>query len=556
MKRWLLVLFCTILGLAMLGCGLLVPAHLRAVDVNVLKLAGRKGRPLVDAGLALLQQKQVGPAQELLQAAKSENLRGADQLEEEVERFTKAYPRLVRWGGEDFYVERVFQNSVDSAPTNSQACIEFLVQTENREKILEFLSGSGVAEVRGVLQCRTLTNTTLFAPSHSASGQAWDSALALTGLLLHEHRLQAGLHEALAGMAAEASRGGNPQKFEQALLDLMSLGQRFNWLQLTAFVEQIGDTDTLGKLSHMARKAEARLPSLFAAVYLSANPAGVAAYLLEFTKSGWKDLTSSLRYGAGGVKELLRRNQPLYSSAWRNEIIQFDPAASFFYAVLEYCSLTPWAAIALKWFLYAGGGFLLALAFHFGKPAVTALEMPLQVRGVHIAREFLFALGFLLVVLLLSEPFLAQESQKVEFIPFRLRLPMVGSAALAGIAHAPSSFMNPPSLLTLLLFFILQALIYTACLIKLAEIRRQNIAPRVKLRLLENEDHLFDAGLYLGFVGTIISLILVSLNVIKPSLMAAYSSTSFGIIFVVIFKIFHLRPLRRKLLLETEAIPS
>ena len=70
--------------------------------------------------------------------------------------------------------------------------------------------------------------------------------------------------------------------------------------------------------------------------------------------------------------------------------------------------------------------------------------------------------------------------------------------------------------------------------------------------MLENEEHLFDAGLYLGFAGTIISLILVSLNVIAPSLMAAYGSTSFGIIFVSIFKIFHLRPMRRKLLLESE----
>jgi len=42
---------------------------------------------------------------------------------------------------------------------------------------------------------------------------------------------------------------------------------------------------------------------------------------------------------------------------------------------------------------------------------------------------------------------------------------------------------------------------------------------------------------------------------IKPSLMAAYSSTSFGIIFVSIFKIFHLRPFRRKLLLESEMEP-
>jgi O-antigen/teichoic acid export membrane protein len=74
----------------------------------------------------------------------------------------------------------------------------------------------------------------------------------------------------------------------------------------------------------------------------------------------------------------------------------------------------------------------------------------------------------------------------------------------------------------------------------------------VKLRLLENEEHLFDAGLYLGFVGTIVSLILVSMGITHFSLMAAYSSTSFGIIFVSFFKIFHLRGARRKLLLQAE----
>jgi hypothetical protein len=75
----------------------------------------------------------------------------------------------------------------------------------------------------------------------------------------------------------------------------------------------------------------------------------------------------------------------------------------------------------------------------------------------------------------------------------------------------------------------------------------------MKLKLLENEDHLFDAGLYLGFVGTIVSLIVASMGLVKFSLMAAYSSTSFGIIFVCVFKIFHLRPARRKLLLEADA---
>jgi hypothetical protein len=105
----------------------------------------------------------------------------------------------------------------------------------------------------------------------------------------------------------------------------------------------------------------------------------------------------------------------------------------------------------------------------------------------------------------------------------------------------------------MLLFFVLQGLLYIACVVKLAEIRRQRVFPKMKLRLLENEEHLFDAGLYLGFLGTIISFVLFSVSHAQFSLMVAYSSTSFGIIFVSFFKIFHLRPARRKLLLEAEA---
>jgi len=556
MKRWFLVGLSAIIGLTMLVCGLLVPAHLRGVDLNVLKLAGKNSRSVVGDGLTLLNLKLVGPAQQLSETARMEGLREHEQLEAAVAQFSKANPRLLLWGGVDFYVERLFQGSSEDVAGGSQACVDFLIQTANREKVLDFLNGSGLVEVRQLLQCRALTNTTLFSPSQSSSGQAWDAALALTGLLMHERRLQASLHETLARLAADANRGASSEPLEQALLDLMSLGQRFNWLQLAVLVEHIGDTQTLGKVAHLARKAEARLPLLFSAVYLSGNPSGVAGYLMQFSQTGWNDLGKGIRFGAGAIKELLKRNQPVYSWPLRNELIQFDPFATVFFGLLDYCWLTPWVALSLKWFLYVGAGFLLAMAVHLGKPAVSELEQPLQVRGFHLAREFLFGLGFLLVVLLLSEPFLALENQRVEFLPFRLRLPMVGDAVSARIAQASPSFMNSISLLTLLLFFVLQGLIYVACLLKLAEIRRQNVASRIKLKLLENEDHLFDAGLYLGFVGTIISLILVSVGVIKPSLMAAYSSTSFGIVFVVIFKIFHLRPLRRKLLLETEALPA
>lgn len=219
----------------------------------------------------------------------------------------------------------------------------------------------------------------------------------------------------------------------------------------------------------------------------------------------------------------------------------------------DYCWRMAQFALIMKCLLYLVGGFLLALAMHFARPPVSTLELPLQVRGFHVAREFLFALGFLLVVLIVSEPFLAQESM-AKATPFRLRIPTVGSAIQPGTTNVITSFMDKSKILPMLLFFVLQALLYVTCVVKLAEIRRQRVGPRVKVKLLENEEHLFDAGLYLGFLGTIVSFIVYSISAAPTfPLMVAYSSTSFGILFVSFFKIFHLRPVRRRLLLEAEA---
>jgi hypothetical protein len=338
-------------------------------------------------------------------------------------------------------------------------------------------------------------------------------------------------------------------------------------------MQRVGGTEDARLLAGLVRQKESDLPDIYTTIVLSGDAGLATRYAMQFGATGTRDMRSSVRYGAGGTTELLRRNQRLAHS--RAEILLLHYAPFNLLPILAWKA--PAAAMALKWLLYGFGGYLLAAAVHrylllrssrfemfsaadplgSGRRSHAAgrdLELP-PVRGAHVARQTLFALGFLLVVLLFSEPFLASESQKVEF-PFRLRLPSVGAAAPAGLIAAKASFMNYLSLLTLLLFFVLQGLIYTACLFKLSEIRRQKTGPRMKLKLLENEDHLFDAGLYLGFVGTIISLILVSLGVIKPSLMAAYSSTSFGIIFVSVFKIFNLRPVRRRLILEAEATPD
>ena len=536
---WLVV--CALLGLVALVCGLLVPAHLRAVDGGVLAQAGAHTPSLMERGLSLVDSNELGAAELLFDAAEAQRLPGREKLAGATARLAVHVPALRLWGRPVPALEKLASPTAAPEPIT-----DFVVHLENRDRILDLLRASKCAAVQQLLQVRNLTNTVLFPPSPSASGQALDAALSLCGLLLDQGQMRPALSNAVYTLAARANAGEKTLPLEQVLMSVMSLGQRLNWGQLAAWVREIEDPQTLDLQAGLARRDEARLGVLFSADDLSGQPQAVAEYLVNFSRTGMDDLGDSLWYGSGGVRELLARQERLHqASSPMSAAIEAGPLAQLAWQ-------QPKLALGLKWLLYLLAGFFLATALHFAWPVASVLERPLVVRGFHVAREVLFALGFLLVVLLLSEPFLTQESQRVE-IPFRLRLPTIGSLAPAGAPSVHPQIMNKLSLLTLLLFFVLQGLLYVASLVKLAEIRRQRVLPRMKLRLLENEEHLFDAGLYLGFVGTIISLILVSLGVVRFSLMAAYSSTSFGIIYVSIFKIFHLRPARRRLLLEAEA---
>jgi len=549
-SQWPAVLTYVILGLVMLVCGLLMPAYLRAVDASIIERASRNGAALVEQERTLVTTKRLGAAQMLMLAARAVGIPGWDRLGEAVTNQACQYPDALAWG-DDTRVENLFAGNAKTPGALAEPFTDFIVRQENRDAALAHLRDSPSA-VQELLRTRLLNSTVLFPPSSSASGQAFDVALLECGLLLDGGHLTAGLSADILTAAGVANRGGKSEPLERMLMDFMSLGERFNWDQLSAFVVQIPDAGTLHQLASQARNAGTQLPVLFAAVVLSGKPAAVATYLATFSQTGLKDLGASLHYGGGGVNELTQRGQRLFRSPLEEQVTAVEPFGIIYSRAADYCFANPGPALGVKWFFYLLSGFLLAAAFHFARPAVSSLEQPLQVHGFHLAREFLFSLGFLLVVLLLSEPFLAQESQKGGF-SLRPQLPMTGVVVHAGIASIKQTVMTPTILLTLLVFFVLQALIYLACLLKLAEIRRQHVPSRMKLRLLENEDHLFDAGLYLGFVGTIISLIIASMGWVKFSLMAAYSSTSFGIIFVVIFKIFHLRPARRKLLLEAEA---
>ena len=272
--RWLLILFCIADAALLLLCGWLVPIHLCAVDVAVIQRAGDNSPSVVDQGLDLAREGRLAAAELLLQAAKNLGLPG-------VEKLTRAVGLPVAPSPVSNPVQVLLNNGPAAAgATNgySQFITESVIRLENRDRVAAFLQDAPSPAVRQLLRCRDLTNTILFPPSFSPSGQAFDAAVSVCGLLLEEDVLATGLRDALQEQAKTANRGGDSEPLEQTLLDMMSLGQRLNWEQLVVFVHRMEDPQTLDRMAVELRNVGAtNLPLLFAAVELSQRPAAVAA---------------------------------------------------------------------------------------------------------------------------------------------------------------------------------------------------------------------------------------------------------------------------------------
>jgi len=108
MSRWVWFWVCASVGLVLVVCGWLVPAHLRAVDASVLHAAGKNTPALVQQGLALVSQRNLGAAQLLLQAAREEGLPERGELGVAVLDLATKHPELQVWGSAEPRLESLF----------------------------------------------------------------------------------------------------------------------------------------------------------------------------------------------------------------------------------------------------------------------------------------------------------------------------------------------------------------------------------------------------------------------------------------------------------------
>jgi hypothetical protein len=517
----------------------LLPVSLKSVGRGLLRSAGA-GTPSVAAfGRDLVGSEKIGPALLLLGAAKAVDDPGAAALERELGELSAREPALVAWGGWDASLDPIFNLRQKTDHASSTPVMSFLIPERSRDAVRAYLSNSGSIGVQTILKTRDVTSTGRFVPASRAGGQPLDALILLTGLLYQGEHLSPTLQREVRALAEAAVQRNELGELEGFYLDLLSLGRRLDWTQLCELVRRTQSVRTVGEYAHLSRVAPDQLPFIYSAAMLANSADRVSAYLIRYGKAGSEDLRLAISDGQGAVNLLLQREVPVNRSP--------GPAMGAASAlVLEH----PRLMLAVKYAGYILGLFLLLRGLDLwivspaGGPSAGAQQ--------HV-RAGVLAVVMSALLIVATEPFLLKAAPSSEY-RVRLVIPMLAATSTQTAPPQTSKpvTMETSTLVSIGIFAALQVGMYMACLRKIREIETQDASPLLKLRLMENEENLFDSGLYVGMMGTAAALVLQVVGVIEPNLLAAYSSNLFGIICVALVKIRHVRGFKRRLILESQ----
>ena len=528
------------LGLVLLATAWLLPVNIKSLNSSLLREAGRDTTTVAGFASELLELDKPGPAALVLAAAKANGDSGAAAVETLLAAFAHKHPEMMPWGGWDAALEPLLQGKA-RASGDSRPVLNFLVLQEARENLRSYLKVSRLPGVQALLQTAELTSTSRFVPARRPGGQPLDAVILLTAYLWQSEHLAPSLQREVRALAEAAVRSGQMGPLEDFYIDILTLGKRLDWTQLSELLRTATGTGTVGQFAHLARIAPEHLPVIYTAALMTRSADGVARYLITFGQAGASHLKLALSHGAGAVEQLVARQAPVTTARGPD----FEAGAAF---ALRHPDL----ALFLKYGAFLGGVFLLfrSLDLRMFRPLADTFAGAMPRMGSGILASILTFIFFAF-----SEPLLLNAAPASEY-QVRLVIPLLGETTASTAATSTttqSTAMDTTTILSITVFAAIQVVMYMVCLMKITEIEKQGLPAATKLRLMENEENLFDGGLYIGIAGTATALVLQVLGLIEANLLAAYSSNLFGIVCVALVKIRHVRAYKRKLILEVQS---
>ena len=518
-------------GAVTLAAGFLLPVRFHALEEKVLLTAGKGTPSLSELAASLLNSEHLGAGLRIALLAQSMDLPGGPETVASARTLLSSRRDLAWLGTRDPRLEQVLATSglaFEKNVTAPPAVLTLLLREPVRLRLHQTLRANPSPGVQSVLQSLELKPLPPLLPANQPGGQPLEAVALLVAHLLDTSALSPALASEVKTSAYAANEERSLRPFQPALLSFLSLARRFDYDSLR---ELVGGVQTLAALEWLAGqvRSPAEPGDLLLAATLWAGPADRLTRLPESAQKPWAVLSSSLAAGRGSLELLVQRRCPVFANP-----VAVPPA------------LVPWLLLWERPLLLLRAILLLLGSWFVVKSLWTLLhstspEAPGPWRPAPVLAQ---AVMLALLLGSLPEPSVTRPKP----LPtYRLSLALPGSSVKMN--QRPGISMEPTNVITLVIFLTIQIAVYRICVRRIRQIETGPGDPALKLKLLENEDNLFDSGLYVGIGGTAIALVLQVLGVIQPSLLAAYSSNLFGITCVAVIKIFHVRACKQRLLL-------
>ena len=471
------------------------------------------------------------------------------EISEAVEKQYSAHPQWVAAGGNEPFFEAYYSSVPETPARMSPAPLySVLAASDSRKKLLDFLAQADSGLVKKFISMRGM-NPAIFPPVYSSAGAPLEAALLINALMA-----QAGdfdrkfLLDIASIMDLSEKSPEKKEEFEKYCLATLAFAKGYDWTIVRSIFSHFSSAGEAYGFARVYESAPTRdyKNVLLAGMFECGSPSMCSRYLDGADPRRWEDFRYAFLHGEGALAFLLESGSPIYSDSAFARFL--SPVCSpIKEALAPYAAKFPAAALSAKVALAVIGGYFFIRGFlRIFQPE---RDTPSWHSPLALARELLEALAAALVFFLLAEPN-AFAANSVENAPAP-ELRFAFEKVINSIGEETMNFeTDTATIAAVALFFVLQLTVYVFCLIRLSMIKRIKAPAKLKMQLLENEETLFDLGLYIGLGGTVFSLILLTMGIVTASLMAAYASTLFGILFTALVKTMHVRRYKRRLLLE------
>ncbi|MDQ8205971.1 hypothetical protein QEH52_00490 [Coraliomargarita sp. SDUM461003] len=557
-----------VVALLLAAAALLIPAHLRSIDLAVLQAHAKQA----DAGHAVdvvlnesIRSAHIGSTLRILNGTRTRPDR-RQPYQAQIRELLEQRPSLLASGGPDRtledFLELVQAKPSATAGIEPRPLLPQLLPRSERASLSSMLAESTNANVAALLGARDIVGLLRLHPASHAAGAPYDAGILSLALLIEGGHFSPALAQKIGQTAAQANLGtpAAVRALEDFAIATLSLGRQLDHRSLADLAHITQSLSDWGEMGTLFRAQPDRIDALYTALRFEGSSSPIFSYLASYPDTGKQDLDAALSYGPQATQEILREALPIYhaKAGLAATVIpflsQYRP-----HSLVELSQNNREGALALKagLFVLSGLAFALAMGAAWRASIQETKSQKTLARSTPsiVARNVFISLVVALTLWTLFEPEVLKSSNTETDSDSAPRIEFVVADTLESLKSPVKAMqeLNQVTLLVLALFFITQLVIYCFCLIKLKEIAKQKLSASLKLKLLENEENLFDFGLYFGLGGTVLSLILVAVGIVEASLMAAYASTLFGILFVAMLKVINLRPYRRHLIIQASS---